>query len=537
MKLIISFLSLLSVVSLYAYDLEVNGIYYDADVNKMELTVVNGEKPYSGTINIPDSVNYKGRIFSVIRIAKSTFTNTSIVEISIPKSITEIPKQEFKNCENLCKVEFHEGLKYIDEEAFYNCVSLQEIIIPSSVNYICKAAFCHSGIKRLIIQDGITEIRMYSGAFNNLDLEFMYLGRSYKGIDVYYVGVFNDSHINNIKIGPNVEYLPYYGLQYCQIKYIEIPSNVKELGENCFNGSKLEELIITDSTSPLYVNTYYSGGDNSIIISKKLYMGRNIKNTENISSVYPRLTFRGYSEYLGESVDDYELVIGKKVTDLRDIDFGNGLSVITNYNPIPQILGGKTFSDQAYLFLQLGVPYGCIGKYKTADVWKNFFNIVEMSKVEAENLELKIENSNICVGDTTLIKGTIHPANSSDTIQWKSSDTKIATVSNEGVVTAIAPGKAHITAVCGKITAACEVTVLEPNIDIEFSDNKLTVITEGYRDESSIKIFSVLGKCIYKKSVKNGDKIDLLKLNSGTYIVQVISGNINISKRIVKSNK
>ena len=65
MKLIACIICFLSSVSLFAYDLEVEGIYYNANIEKMELTVTSGDIPYSGTMSIPESVEYKGRTFSI----------------------------------------------------------------------------------------------------------------------------------------------------------------------------------------------------------------------------------------------------------------------------------------------------------------------------------------------------------------------------------------------------------------------------------------------------------------------------------------
>ena len=149
----------------------------------------------------------------------------------------------------------------------------------------------------------------------------------------------------------------------------------------------------------------------------------------------------------------------------------------------------------------------------------------------------KPEKVSIYTGDTLTITWDIYPVNSSDTIQWKVSNDKIATISNDGVVKAIAPGKATITAVCGKVSATCEITILESNIDVEFSDNKLTTKVESNNGQASIKLYSVFGQCVYKKSVNNGEEIDLSRLDDGTYILQVVSEEKNISKRIVKSTK
>ena len=68
----------------------------------------------------------------------------------------------------------------------------------------------------------------------------------------------------------------------------------------------------------------------------------------------------------------------------------------------------------------------------------------------------------IIVGDTSTLIATLSPGDSANkNVNWKSSDTKIATVDNTGKVTAVSAGNATITAtiVDGSKAASCTVTV------------------------------------------------------------------------------
>ena len=53
------------------------------------------------------------------------------------------------------------------------------------------------------------------------------------------------------------------------------------------------------------------------------------------------------------------------------------------------------------------------------------------------------------------------------TVTWSSSDEDVATVTDEGVVTAVSAGKATITATSGKVSATCEITVNAPFVAVE----------------------------------------------------------------------
>jgi len=92
--------------------------------------------------------------------------------------------------------------------------------------------------------------------------------------------------------------------------------------------------------------------------------------------------------------------------------------------------------------------------------------VVSDLALNQKNLELRVEN-------TDSLKVTVTPADANDkSIIWKSSDNSVATVDSGGVITAIAPGKALITATTtdGNITDTCIVnsvkwTVYHPYIN------------------------------------------------------------------------
>ena len=79
--------------------------------------------------------------------------------------------------------------------------------------------------------------------------------------------------------------------------------------------------------------------------------------------------------------------------------------------------------------------------------------------------------------DSVKLKPTVRPENATTkTVTWKSSNTKVATVSSSGIVTAKGPGVATITCTTasGGFTATCKVTVRQPVKGIKFSSSKLT---------------------------------------------------------------
>lgn len=129
----------------------------------------------------------------------------------------------------------------------------------------------------------------------------------------------------------------------------------------------------------------------------------------------------------------------------------------------------------------LYVPKECISLYQSSNIWNMWGNIkpiVPLSKIVFDVTSFELE-----VGQNRTLDITATPSNATVThCIWSSSDPTIATVDQNGIVTAISDGTATITATSmyyPDIKASCTVTVL-PKIC------KITYIVDGevYKTES-----------------------------------------------------
>ena len=102
--------------------------------------------------------------------------------------------------------------------------------------------------------------------------------------------------------------------------------------------------------------------------------------------------------------------------------------------------------------------------YTEEEVTKTTTYDITVSEVAVTGITLDKEETTILVGITKTLKATIEPANATDkTVIWTSSDENVATVDENGVVTAVAAGTATIMATSNEndeITASCAVTVV-----------------------------------------------------------------------------
>lgn len=116
--------------------------------------------------------------------------------------------------------------------------------------------------------------------------------------------------------------------------------------------------------------------------------------------------------------------------------------------------------------------------------------------VYAESIELNKIETTLVIGQIETLSATILPATASQSVTWSSSDTSVATVDANGVVTAVTAGSATITATTldgSNLSASCNVTVNEPEhfipIDEEhFPDDNLreTLLDEDFGQDGKL---------------------------------------------------
>lgn len=84
------------------------------------------------------------------------------------------------------------------------------------------------------------------------------------------------------------------------------------------------------------------------------------------------------------------------------------------------------------------------------------------TRVPATAVVLDCTEKDLVVGETLQLSATPTPADTDDKAVWTSDDKTVASVSDAGLVTAVAAGTAKISATYGSVSATCTVRVTEP---------------------------------------------------------------------------
>ena len=117
-------------------------------------------------------------------------------------------------------------------------------------------------------------------------------------------------------------------------------------------------------------------------------------------------------------------------------------------------------------------------------------------EVKIESITLSKNAAELKEGESVTLSAVVAPENATESYGWKSADESVATVDENGVVTAVAPGNTNILAVSesGK-TAACSVTVAAPtayeqlnDAERELFDYMTGTMLESFYNASAVRI-------------------------------------------------
>ena len=268
-QLKIIFLLLLSIISipLYAYDIEVGGVYYNINTTAKTAevtykTIIGGD--YSGYVIIPSSIKVGVYNCSVISIGKKAFYDCNgLTGITIPNSVTSIGAEAFSGCKGLTSITLPNSITSIRKEAFYGCSGLVSLSIPNSVTSIGDGAFLGcKGLTSFSLPNRITFIS---------DRVF-----------------YECEGLTSITIPNSVTSIGDDAFAYCEcLTSMTIPNSVTSIGKGAFRGCNgLISITIPDNvtyigsqaffgcsglTSVTIPNSVTSIGDGAFAYCSKLY--------------------------------------------------------------------------------------------------------------------------------------------------------------------------------------------------------------------------------------------------------------------------
>lgn len=421
---------------------------------------------------------------------------TSIIDVQIPETVTEIGQKAFKDASGVENVTFAvntetgevKGVEKIGISAFDGCSSLQELVLPETVTEVLQGAFANEGalvkadmsraasLKKwdkesfkgdtalaevvLPTAGGITAIP--DGAFagcTSLTGENLKIP---KNIVTITANAFKESGLKKLYIPNQVTTIGTSAFEACKnLEDVHISNNISVISQSTFkNCEKLEKIEIPVKVDQIGTNAFYGSGLKDVYIFGDPEIGGGITNTyagmKNQLSVFEKEVVDETASAVSQHIFNADFTIhGAENTKLKTAFFDT-YRTETDGPSVPNVADGK----------------GTIAIYSTslANTDQPCMKWDSLDEATYKAAAIKLEQSELTMmlkNKKTLVASVI-PADETkedsvlDALTWESSDEKIAKVDANGVITANAEGTVTITAKAGDVKAECKVKVISP---------------------------------------------------------------------------
>lgn len=301
---------------------------------------------------------------------------SSLLNVTIPSSITSLGEYAFDCCHSLLSVTIPSGVETLEEGTFYECLSILNITIPKSVTYLSSDVFelCAS-LQSITLPDSITRIGGDFGKCSSLSNIIIP-----SGVTQIRRYTFQDCVLlSSVTIPDTVTKIGAYAFQGCaSLSSITIPVGVTIIEDYAFQDCvSLSNIIIPDNNHITSIGKY-------AFLNCSLLL--DIINTNQMTSIQES-TFQNCFSLSDitipngiQSIDQYAFL---NCISLSSVTFPNGLATIgtaafslceeVTYYDFTQLSSIPTLSNQAFGVLPAGceirVPASLETQWKAATNW------------------------------------------------------------------------------------------------------------------------------------------------------------------------
>ena len=331
------------------------------------------------------------------------------------------------------------SIKSVTDYAFDDCNSLESIVLPESMpefSYSLYDLECCPSLKSIKVTGNNAYYSAEDGVLFNKDKTKIY--------------VFPRSKEGNYTIPNSVTEISSNQFSQCTgLTGITIPNSVTQIVDNPFNGN-LKSIKVSEG------NKYFCSYDGVLFNKDKTEILFCVGNKKEF--VIPN-GVKSISGAFSDCSNLTSVTIPNSVTSIY-----NGFNNCPNLTSITIPQSVISIYDNGYIgsFLNCGknfTIYGYGGTEAEACALRNDFNFVQL-QVAPTSVSLNKTSLTLDVGKSYTLTKTVSPSNAATSYTWSSSNTSVATVDENGKVTAKQVGTATITVTTanGK-TASCNVTV------------------------------------------------------------------------------
>lgn len=313
---------LYSAMMAFAYDAQIDGIYYNFDYKNNTAIVTSGDNKYFGDVIIPEKVSYNHAEYNVTSIGDFAFSQCkSLASVTLPSTLNTIGYYAFRSS-SLITMTIPEGVTIIKEYAFGECSSLKQVILPNTLNTIESKAFRYcTALTSITIPSSVTSIGdnafEYCGSINAVyisdivawcNIDFGWASNPLSGnpdektTDLY----LNNQKVTDLVIPESVTEIKNFTFFNCNLNSIVIPNSVTSIGSNAFKHCSLRTITIPSSVKTIGQEAFRRMNNLSKVIMESNVPpqlgGAAFAETDKVLIFIPEGTRSAYQEAWGDDL-------------------------------------------------------------------------------------------------------------------------------------------------------------------------------------------------------------------------------------------
>ena len=464
---------------------------------------------------------------TVVKVESGAFAKcSSLASVKLSKALTQMDAHAFFDCDALTSIEIPKSLTrsdqaYIYEYAydyqngpFYNCDGLKTVTFEEGTTVIPAGLFAHCpGIESIVIPDTVTKIG-WEAFFKCSNLKTVELNN---GLELIDTSAFNScTSLTAISIPDTVSSMGTYVFESCtSLTTAKLPNiRVRIMAYTFENCTALEKIVLPDTVTEIQAHAFKNcTALKDITWSKSLntikdYAFENcdalneIKLPDSVTNISAG-AFYDCDGLTSVSIPNSVTSIGAKLfydcDALTDVKLGNGITTLTDSMfkhcdvlesvivPYRVTTIANNAFNECVKLTGITIPRNTTSISTTAFSYPARLTIYGVSGTTAETYAGDIGATFVAIDkpatgvtlsrtELTLNKGqsaklfvTVEPNDFTDATKWKTSDSAVATIADDGTVKAVGVGTATVSFIAGNTKASCTVTVLQPVTRLSFT--------------------------------------------------------------------
>ncbi|MDE6339564.1 MAG: leucine-rich repeat protein, partial [Muribaculaceae bacterium] len=503
----------------------------------------------------------------------------SLNSIIIPSSVTSIEESTFYDCEALASISIPNSVTSIGFRAFWYCFSLKSLFIPSSVTSIGEQAFnvC-SSLESITVDDRNTNYSSLDGALFDKDKKILIqypIGKK----DTKYVipssvisvgkrAFYRGESLNTIIISNSVLSIDEWAFSYCtSLSSLTIPNSVTSINNSFLHGKNNLKLLKVKSNQVFIGNLNVS----NTVLAENVVLAVPKNKFNEYREAYPNNKVISVDE-VGFEPESYELAVKPSVLNTLslfidafenvngfqmdvtlpeglaiaevdgklDVSFGEGAAAASHTLTASKVTGSNKYRIVAYSsknepFLAgedlLNIAVEADENFKGGEINVSDVFISTTDGEGYQGIDFSI-NANVDYalsigddisleeGETWQLAPAVNPSIEDLTLEWASTNPDVAYVDADGMLHAVTPGEAVITASNSEygISASINVTVT-PILYGDANDNGIVTIDDVVTDVQYILEKDPQPFSFRKADVNKDTRINILDVSKTVAIV------------------